>query len=438
MRVLTAHGHYAPVESAAAGFLEGTALIDSGFTGSLELIPGPDGSGRTISYLQVYRENPWLWAAVQLVARGFSRMPVKLYDVDPDTRSKSRIAPSRDTVPGSLALVLRRPGFGRSWQAQQHATAIDRIVHGNSIWFPDRDRRGRFTAMRRIPYRFMRYEVIAGVERYWDVRRPQDKRIGDDVIHFGAWADGDSCWSPSSIGAMSTTLKLYDAIERHLVGFFRNSARPSGHVQVDRETSRPQRKIIRDAIAELYAGPDNAGRVLVTSGKWQPITQQNDHSKIVELVKLAREEIAAVIGVPPPLIGILDRAIMANVRELRSHYARDTMGPHVALFEGDIDAQILARDLELEELVAEVEMAAVLRPDIEARAQTFKDRRYVETLNEIRRTENLEVIDHPDANMPWMPLNEAPLGADNNPGGGEEPTDDGAGLYAPVPEEAKP
>lgn len=422
MLVLTAGDNWAPTEGhlAQSGFLDGTDVVQMG---SVPLIPGPDGTGVTASYTTLYRSNPWLFAAIQLKARGFARMPYKLHR-DRGDEGKQRVRANRDTVAGSLAYVMRRPGDGRSWQALQHATAIDRSVHGNAVWFPDRDRRGRFLAMRRVPFRFVRVEEIAGELRYWDSRKPKAKRLRDDVIHFGAWHDGDQLFNSSPIAALHVTLALYDAIERHLTAFFKNSARPSGMIEVDRATTPKQRKIITDAVRAMYSSPENAGKVLVTSGKWSSVTQNADNSKVIELVKQAREEIAAVIGVPPPLIGILDRAIMSNVRELRSHFARDVMGPDIALYEGDIDAQILAMVPELVNVVGGFEMAAVLRPDLEARSATWKNQRYVRSLNEIRATEDLPRIDHPDADMPWMPLNEQPLGSTNAPDDKGDPGDD--------------
>lgn len=312
---------------------------------------------------------------------------------------------------------MRRPGYRRSRQALVHATTVDRMVHGNAVWFPDRDRTGDYLAIRRVPWKYADHEVIAGVLRYWDTRTPTRKRLADDVVHFGVGLDCDDVISPSPIQTLRATLALYDAVERHLVAYFRNSARPSGHLQIDKATGKTARDLIRDELKMLYSGPENAGKVLVTSGEWTPITAPPSNSQVVELAKQSREEICATYACPPPMIGILDRAIMSNVRELRSHLTRDVVGPFAGLNEGDIDAQIVASDpiLVNDEITVEFELNATLRPDLESRAATWKDQRYLLTLNEMRQLENRPRIDHPDADVPWMPLNEAPLGADDSP-----------------------
>jgi phage portal protein BeeE len=65
---------------------------------------------------------------------------------------------------------------------------------------------------------------------------------------------------------------------------------------------------------------------MVTSAEWQALSADPQASNIVELAKLSREEIAAAFQVPPPILGILERAIRANVTELRSQFLRDVVG----------------------------------------------------------------------------------------------------------------
>lgn len=411
MQLLTAQGSWAsvPLASDRSGFLTGGPAVES----TVDLIMGPDGLPRRAGYVDVYRANPWLWANVQLLARSMSRFPLKIFKDLGDT--KQRVKPGAGSRVASLAAAVRRPGHGYSQQTLWHSTSVDRFVHGNGLWFIERDRVGMYTGFRRIPWRWEAHETVAGVLRYWDTRKPNEKRLADDVIHFGSNLDCDDLVNPSPIQSLRATLALYDAVERTLLGFFKNSARPSGHLEIDRGTGKVAQGIIRAELEKLYTTPENAGKVLVTSGKWSSITETPEHMRVVELAKQSREEICAAYGMPPPMVGILDRAIMSNVRELRSHLGRDVVGPHAVLFEGDFDAQLIARDPLLGLAVAEFEMAAMLRPDLEARSATWKDQRYVRTLNEIRDDENLERIDHPDADVPWMPMNEQPLGADNSP-----------------------
>jgi phage portal protein BeeE len=426
MRILTPEGNWQRVK---AGFLEGTetTLVRRS---PIEFISLADGTAVRRDYEQVYLSNPWLFATFNMKSNGAARMPAKVYrivDVAPDPADpdgeprikRERIRPRGQVVADpklrraqSLQRSLSRPGGRVSAPALRRSTMINSLTWGVAVWVIERDRFGDYTGFRRIPYRHLGRDTIGGVIRYWDTRKPSQKYLEDDVVQFGRGRDCYDLDSPSPLGSLHSTLALYDAVSRFTIGFFRNQAAPSGHYKIQPGTGKSARALIRQAIQEMYAGPDNAGKVLITSAEWQTHGAPTlDHNRVIELAKQSREECVAVFNMPPPMVGILDRAIMSNVRELRSHYARDVVGPDMELLEGDIDAQVIAVDeLLADDVYMKFELANIMRPDPEARAGTFRDRLLIESVNEIRDDEELDRIDHPDADVPWMPRNEMPLG----------------------------
>lgn len=385
----------------------GLEIFDGG--GLVRLTDGPGGAARYVSFGAIYRANPWLWAVVNTIARGLSRIPLKLYRDAPDD-VRERILPGKTSAAARLAWALRYPGFKDpvSRRSLWYATTVDRLVRGNALWQVHRDRDG-VVGFERHPWRRVALDEDLMVYRVRMRNGKEIRILPEDGVHFGLWADDDGPVNTSPISSLRKTIALYDAVERHLTSFFEKGARPSGHLEVDKGTGDPAIERIRTELQNLYGSADNAGKVLVTSGKWQSITESPDHSKVIELAKQSREEICAAFGVPPPLVGILDRAIMSNVRELRDHYVRDTVGPHSELMEGDFETQVIDRDPRLISVFAEFDLAAQLRPDVEARAKAYRDMRFVYSLNELRRRENLPRVDHPDADVPWIPLNEAPI-----------------------------
>ncbi|MGH9248310.1 MAG: phage portal protein [Acidimicrobiales bacterium] len=416
MTVLGALLHKDNTTAVAGGLFFDPAVYGLEVLGGGDLIrltDGPGGQPRYVSYGTIYRANPWLWAVVNTIARGVARLPLKLYRDMGETRE--RVLPGKTSAAARLAWALRYPGFKEavSRRSLWYATVVDRLVRGNGLWQVHRDRDG-VVGFQRHPWRWVVLDEDLMVYR---VRIPagrggttgEIRLLPEDVTHYGLWAGDDGPVNTSPIGSLKKTIALYDAVERHLTSFFEKGARPSGHLEVDKNTGDSAIKRIREELQNLYGAADNAGRVLVTSGKWTQITESPDNSKVIELAKQSREEICAAYGVPPPLVGILDRAIMSNVRELRDHYVRDTVGPHSELAEGDFEAQVIDRDPRLTGVFAEFDLAAQLRPDVEARAKAYRDMRFVYSLNELRRRENLPPVDHPDADVPWIPLNEAPI-----------------------------
>ncbi len=204
MRVLDVAGRWVRLDlNEPSGFLDG-GPARAHLGGDVPLIGLADGTQLRASYAHVYRANPWLWACVNLIARSASRFPLKVYKLDNDDNTQ-QVKPGAGSRAATFAAALHRPGNGRSQSTLVHATFVDRLVNGNALWFPDRDAMGGYTGMRRIPWRYAAYEIVAGVERYWDVRKPNDRRLADDVVHFGAALDCDDVVNPSPIMALRAT-----------------------------------------------------------------------------------------------------------------------------------------------------------------------------------------------------------------------------------------
>ncbi len=82
-------------------------------------------------------------------------------------------------------------------------------------------------------------------------------------------------------------------------------------------------------------------------------------------------------------------------------------------------------------------MAGMLKPDLEARAASWPNQLRVRSINDLREAENLPRIEDPRCDLPWMPLNEAPVGTQPGPAGSGDPstTDPSGDALAPAPQE---
>jgi phage portal protein BeeE len=245
-----------------------------------------------------------------------------------------------------------------------------------------------------VLYRDTRYsQTLTYSDRSW---------TSDQVIHFGM-GEGDFFFADSPIQSLSSTLALFDAVYTHLISYFGHAARPSAHFKVDPHASDAVLTKTAEYIRDFFAGPANAGKVLITSAEWQQMSDAPDNARVIELAKQSREEICGVYGVAPPLVGILDRAIMSNVRELREHTTRDTVGPYVEGFDGAFNAQLYANHPLYRRFWRETETSAHLKADLEGSAATYPNQLRIMTVNELRQTKNLPRLDDAAADLPWYP-----------------------------------
>jgi hypothetical protein len=167
---------------------------------------------------------------------------------------------------------------------------------------------------------------------------------------------------------------------------------------------------IREQFRQLYTAPESAGNVVITSAEYMPIAEQTGVPTLVELIRLSREEIFGVYGVDPPMVGIYENAVKANIQEARGKYVRDTLGPWATLLEDELYAQMISQNPAWNYHWAEFDLDERLRPDMKDRAVTYQAMGTTLTVNERRRKENLPDLPFPEADTVWMGSGTIPLG----------------------------
>lgn len=388
--------------------------------GSLPLVSSL-GMPRYATYRSVYLSNPWVYGAVSMIARAIGRLPAHVFALDEEAQKQRQRGdvpqtPGRLSAGASLDRLLSRPSNRMSRYAMFAGTVVDRLVLGNALWEIEKSG-GVVTGLNRVSWRTVAKvdtNSDGSVNFYELQRRKGETRprqlMPTDVVHFGLGSDPEGPVAVSPLQACHATIALHEAVIRHLLAYFENSARLSGHLALERLT-KDNAAEMRELITELYTSPENAGKVLITgAGKWESMQDSPDHSAVVELIDKSREEIAAAYAVPPPVLGILDRAIKSNVKELREQFGRETVGPMAAEFEQELAAQLLTQQPAWRSLFVEFQLAEQLRPDLEARAMVYQRLMPFFTIDEIRGFENASPLKIPGkSDVPWVPSGAMPI-----------------------------
>lgn len=365
------------------------------------------GDDQYATLVRLYKENPWLNAGVRAIAWGLARADLATYNRLPgDQRERVRwdaVTPGRNSAAATLDRRLNAPVGRIGPQRRMRATMVDYLLRGNALWDISQPE-----GVWHVPWRHI--EVIEGdrepIIGYRIKGATRDRFLApEDVVHFSTGDDPDSVIGISPLVSLRHTLALHDALQRHIVKFFENSARPSGNLRVSNPNASPDLlDRLRDQINELYASPENAGKIIVTTGDFQAITASADQSQIIELARLSREEIAGVLRIPGPVLGFLEHAIKSNVKELREQYVRDTIGGWAPAVVDDIMSQMVNPVPSLRQTYVEFELEAQLEPDTEGKAAVNVQMERTMTLNERRRKWGLPDLDYPEANtVPTVP-----------------------------------
>lgn len=367
-----------------------------------------DQLGRTMTYEAMFRTQPWVYAVVTKQVYALGRTPLKTYVMgDDDERQRAERG-------NPLDMLLRRPwGRGSSaWKFKVHII-WDLLIHGQALLVMGGKAGAPPTELWPVPWRnVITIEDESGILGF-KVRLPSGDYFVDPgrVVHF------ELPGRVSPLEPLRRTLAVEHAALTWQGENFRNGITPRGAFTTDQTLNERTLPRLRAELETLYAGPENAGRfgMFDQSLKWTQMGTSAIDAALIDQRKLNREEVCGVYDVPPTSVGILDRAIMGNVRELRKQVYVDAVGPKASLIEITINADIVWEVPAWDGYFVEFDLNTILRPDPEARARAhlMEQQASTSTINERRRRENLPAIDDPVADTVLIPVNMTPVGVES-------------------------
>ena len=204
---------------------------------------------------------------------------------------------------------------------------------------------------------------------------------------------------------------------------FKNGGRPSGVLEIAQRLDPEQRKEVLDAWNRSHMGSGNSGKTaLVHNGaKFTPISMSAQDAQFIETLKLQRTEIAGFYGVPPHMIGDLDRATFSNIEHQSLNFVIYSLLPHLVNFEQTVYRDLLTKE-ERKSYKAKFNVEGLLRGDSKSRAEFYKALHNMGAIqtNEIRAHENMNPVDGGDAR--YMQINMGKIDENGNIGQENEAT----------------
>ncbi|WP_207842599.1 phage portal protein [Williamsia soli] len=207
---------------------------------------------------------------------------------------------------------------------------------------------------------------------------------------------------------------------------------PSSQAGTWSETARTRFKNTWDS-QYIGTGPGVGGTPILEDGmKFVDAHQSSRDLQYIEGRKLTREEVAAAYFIPPPMVGILDKATFSNITEQHKMLYQDTLGPWLTMIVEEIALQLIPdiAPTEMDELYVEFNLREKLSGNFEQRAASVMAAvggPYM-TINEARALDNRPPIDGGDELI--RPLNvtqngnQAPIPAEGAPAPDDEPAED--------------
>ncbi|MFC3238193.1 phage portal protein, partial [Streptomyces nitrosporeus] len=257
------------------------------------------------------------------------------------------------------------------------------------------------------------YQVTVDDDDWAPVREEGGLVRAENLLHFRSFGVGGT-EGLSPIGMARQSIGTGWAATSYIGSFFQRDASPGGTISVPGKLTDEQFDRLLRQWNDTHEGFDNSHRIGVMEGgaKWEKTTLSPADSQFLEVYKLTRAEIAGIYGVPPHMIGDVERSTSwgSGIEQQSLGYVIYSLMPWLTRLERT--AQRLLGD---PSFYLRFNPDALLRGDTPARFTAYAQAKqwgWMST-NEIRAKENEAPVEGGDELL--VPLNMQPLGSSAPP-----------------------
>lgn len=364
----------------------------------MRLVAAQEGILGTMVTPDTCMQSPTVHAIVTAISRRIAVSPVHVY-----RKSSSKGRDSKERLPSHpVARLLARPN---DWQSRfdywQDATST-LVRHGRYYAWKGRASTGPIRQLRPIHPG----AVTAKQQQDWSVDFTINLQTGEsmvvapDEMHHVRGPARDFLTGNSPIKDVQRAIALEMLAERFGASFFKNGAMPMMIFKYavgnkGFKTKEEEKQFMQDF--ERAFGGENVHRALLMPAGIEadkPIEIANDKAQFLETRKYQRTVIAGAFGVPPHLVGDLERATFNNVEQQDADFTLNVIMPIAQAFEAAMERDLLTDEDRRSGVAIRFNLDAVLRADFKSRQEGLQIQRQNGVINadEWRETEGKNPI----------------------------------------------
>lgn len=270
-----------------------------------------------------------VWACVRLLSSTVSRMPV-------DTLINVDGVPKAYREPRWLRRpILGNPNFDRLAHFTQAMTSL--LFDGNLFVATPRDDSGDVSELYVLdPNRVEITGSISSPGYKVSTDRGQVEYGPMEVLHRPLIVMPGSSRGISPLESARQVISLGLSAQEYGTRFFTQDARPGGYIAVP-AGSKTSADELRDGWVNAHAGPTNWHKpgVLVGGAEFKSLGITNQQSQFLETRGFQTAEVARVYGVPPHLVGDVERSTSwgTGIEEMTLGFLTYTVNDYLVLLE---------------------------------------------------------------------------------------------------------
>ncbi len=360
-------------------------------------------------------QAPTVKAIVTAITRRFAVTPVHVYQ---KTKKDGRDAKER--LPNHpVTKLLARPNGWQSRVDYWQDAASWMARYGRFYAYKSRGSTGPIRELLPI----CPAEIVPTRDREtWAVTFMRgNEEYSTSRVHHVRGPARDGICGDSPVKDVSIAIALEIAAERFGATFFQNGALPllifsylagSQGFKTDED-----KKQFVDDIQTAFSGGNAHRSMVLPKGFDKPTTIDisNDKSQFLETRKYQRTVIAGAWGVPPHLVGDLERATFNNVEQQDSDFTLNVIMPIGQQFEAAMERDLLTDDDRAQGVIIRFNFDSIMRADFKSRQDGLRIQREAGVIspNEWREIEGKNPIAEDDGGDSYIyPANFTVAGAE--------------------------
>jgi HK97 family phage portal protein len=173
----------------------------------------------------------------------------------------------------------------------------------------------------------------------------------------------------SIVGQARQAIGMAMATERFGARYFGNGSVAGGFIEIAENLSDIARKNMLKVLEARHAGAANAHRIGILDGgsKFIQTTIPPDDAQFLQTRKFNVNEIARWFGVPPHMIGELERSTNNNIEHQGLEFVTHCLGPHLENFEAECNSALLS-ETESKTVFVQFRREKLIQGDMASRA----------------------------------------------------------------------
>lgn len=305
-----------------------------------------------------------VWACVKLLSETIASLPLHIYRYTDTGRVIDEMNPLEQLFRGKPNRYQTKVEFFET-------VLLNLITSGNAYCVIERISTGRIVSLLPIMSAQVRTVLLKDgtvVHEYYH-DGGVEVLSADSVWHLKLMGNGIVGLSP--LDYQRNTLGIAQAAEGAVTKIYRNGAKPSGVLTMDRVLTPEQREEIRSNFATLTTGTNDRLMVLEGGVKFDPISLSPQDIELLASRRFQVEEICRWYGVPSVMVNDKDGSTVwgSGVQQIVEGFYKVTLRPLCEKIEASIDANLMGG---VRSKHAEFDFEAILRTDFKTRLESYR------------------------------------------------------------------